>query len=90
MPGASHTAPIARAPAPRAPADLTGLPERFTLLVEQRPNGFWKVSAPDVHIGLFVAKQDLHEALAEAPGALAQIVRLDGVVTKAARGRKVK
>lgn len=58
--------------------DLTGLPEKFALEVE-RKGDWWKVTAPDVHIGLFVAHQDLLIALADAPGALAQIVRLDGM-----------
>jgi hypothetical protein len=68
-------------------ADLSPLPERFSLDIERKPDGWWVVRAPGVHIGLFVAHQDLTAALADAPGALAGIVRLDGLVT-ARRRRK--
>lgn len=62
------------------PNDLSGLPEKFTLEVESKPGGWWKVSAPSHHAGLFIAHQDLIVALTDAPGALAQILRLDGSV----------
>lgn len=68
--------------APLAPPDLSGLPPTFTLDVEQKPDGTWKVTAPGVHVGLFVADRDLGAALSRAPGVLAEIVRLDGVVAK--------
>jgi hypothetical protein len=74
-------------PVPRPPADLSPLPDRFTLQVERKPDGWWIVTAPGVHIGLFVAAPDLPGALADAPATLAQIVRLDGIV---ARGRRRK
>jgi hypothetical protein len=69
--------------------DLSGLPGTFTLEVEQKPDGTWKVTAPGVHVGLFVADRDLGAALSRAPGVLAEIVRLDGVVArpKARRAR---
>lgn len=73
----------------RQPSDLSGLPERFTFEIERKPDGWWKVSAPASHIGLFVANQDLLQALSEAPGALAQILRLDGP-TPASPKRKKK
>lgn len=57
--------------------NLDGLPEKFTLEVESKPDGWWKVSAPAHHAGLFIAHQDLIVALTDAPGALAQILRLD-------------
>lgn len=63
-------------------SDLSGLPSTFTLEIEQKPDGTWKVTAPGVHVGLFVADRDLGAALSRAPGVLAEIVRLDGVVAK--------
>lgn len=66
----------------RVPTDLSALPDRFSLEIERKPDGWWVVRAPGVHVGLFVAHQDLTVALADAPGALAGIVRLDGVVSK--------
>ena len=80
--------PYAPPSAPAAPVDLSGLPERFTLLVE-RKGDWWKITAPQSHIGLFVAHQDLFVALSDVPGSLAQILRLDGEVpAKATRKRK--
>jgi hypothetical protein len=73
---------------PAAPSDLTPLPDRFTLDIERKPDGWWIVRAPTVHIGLFIAHQDLATALADAPGALAAIVRLDGQVPKPQTRRK--
>ena len=67
-------------PLPRDPTDLSLLPDRFTLDIERKLDGWWVVRAPAVHIGLFVAAQDLADALARAPDDLAAIVRLDGVV----------
>ena len=76
-PYTQHTAP-----------DLTGLPEKFTLEIESRPDGWWKITSPACHVGLFVAHQDLLTALGDAPGALAQILRLDGPVPAPKRGRR--
>lgn len=72
---------------PRPPVDLSPLPDRFALEVERKPNGWWIVRAPGVHIGLFVMAEDLAGALSDAPATLAEIVRLDGMVAK---GRKRK
>lgn len=74
---------------PPTPPDISGLPTTFALDVEQKPDGTWKVTAPGVHVGLFVADRDLGAALSRAPGVLAEIVRLDGVVAKprARRGK---
>lgn len=71
----------------RAQPDLTGLPDRFALEIEQK-GGAWIIRAPDVHIGLFVAHLDLPAALADAPAALASILRLDGPVPQSKRRRK--
>ena len=68
--------------------DITGLPERFTLEIE-RKGEWWKITAPTVHVGLFVAHQDLIVALSDAPGALAAILRLDGELPRPKRGRKI-
>jgi hypothetical protein len=68
--------------------NLEGLPERFTLEVESKPDGWWKVSAPAHHAGLFIAHQDLIVALTDAPGALAQILRLDGPVPAKPKRRR--
>lgn len=73
---------------PRAPADLTGLPERFSLEIETKPDGWWVVRAPEVHVGLFIAHQDLLLAIADAPVALAAILRLDGLVPKEKRRKR--
>ena len=70
------------------PSDLSSLPDRFALDIERKPNGWWVIRAPDVHVGLYVAAPDLWEALADAPAALAQIVSLDGVVPAKRRGKK--
>lgn len=70
--------------------DLSSLPDKFTLLIERKPDGWWKITAPDSHVGLYVAYPDLNIALQDAPGALAQILRLDGVVPAAKRGRKTR
>lgn len=80
---------MSRPAAPPVRIDLSGLPGTFTLEVEQKPDGTWKITAPGVHVGLFVADRDLGAALSRAPGVLAEIVRLDGVVAKP-RTRKVK
>jgi hypothetical protein len=75
----------------RDPPDLTGLPDRFTLEIGRKADGWWIVTAPAHHVGLFVANQDLLAALNDAPGALAQILRLDGAQPKVAkRGRRSK
>lgn len=60
--------------------NISGLPDDFTLRVQQKSDGWWVVTAPEQHVGLFVAHQDLLTALSDAPGALAQILRLDGPV----------
>lgn len=73
-------APVFRDAPPTA--DLTGLPDRFTLEIGQKPDGWWVITAPAHHVGLFVAGQDLLETLTSAPGALAQILRLDGAQPK--------
>ena len=63
----------------RAPVtDLSGLPQRFTLDVERKENGWWVVRSPALHAGIFVAREDICDALAEAPGIIAEILRLDG------------
>lgn len=61
-------------------ADLSSLPERFTLDIERKAAGSWVVRAPSVHVSLFVANEDLTTALANAPAALAAILALDGPV----------
>lgn len=71
-------------------ADLSPLPDAFALEIERKPDGMWKVTAPSVHVGLFVADRDLGSALARAPGVLAEIVRLDGVVARPRTGRRAK
>jgi len=58
--------------------DLSGLPQRFTLDVERKENGWWVVRSPALHAGIFVAREDICDALAEAPGIIAEILRLDG------------
>ena len=70
--------PQPQAPVRSPPADLSSLPDRFALEVERKEDGTWIVRAPAIHVALFVAGHDLAHALAEAPGRLADIVRLDG------------
>lgn len=65
--------------------NLSSLPDRFTIEVERKGN-VWVVRAPAVHQALFVADGDLVEALSQAPGRLAEIVNVDGIVP--AKGRK--
>lgn len=84
MAGAIYTQPA------KPTEDLSSLPDKFTLLIERKPDGWWKVTAPDSHVGLYVAYPDLNIALQDAPGALDQILRLDGIVPAAKRGRKTK
>ena len=71
-----------------SPADLSGLPDSFALEVQRKPDGWWVVRAPTVHVGLFVAHRDLQVAMADAPGALAAILRLDGQMPQPKAGRK--
>ncbi len=86
---APHDAPYtAPATVSRPAVDLDGLPEKFTLEVESKPGGWWKITAPAHHAGLFIAHQDLLVALVDAPGALAQILRLDGPVPTKPRRRR--
>lgn len=81
--------PVTYVPGPStAPADLTGIPETFGLQVERKADGTWKITAPDVHVGLFVSDRDLCAALAKAPSVLANIVRLDGVMPQPKARRK--
>lgn len=72
---------------PPIPVDLTDLPDHFTLEVQRKGDGWWIVRAPTSHVGLFVAHQNLIDALSDAPGALAQILRLDGPVPEIKRRR---
>lgn len=65
-------------------ADLTPLPDRFSLAVE-RKGDMWKVTAPTVHTGLWKAGEDLPQVVHEALAALAEMVRIDGVVAKGRR-----
>ena len=85
-PGGISYVPMVTTPK-AAQTDMTGLPNSFDLHIELKPDGWWKVTAPTVHAGLFVSNKDLLTALVEAPGLLAQIVRLDGVQVKTRRGR---
>ena len=62
----------------RASPDLSPLPSKFALDIERKDDGWWVIRAGRVHPGLFVAGADLGDALAEAVGKLAEIVRLDG------------
>ena len=96
----SHPAPMATAPlvVPGKPyvadqtrqpqADLSNLPDKFTFDIEHKPDGWWVVRSPQQHVGLFIAAPTLSAALADAPGALAQILRLDGTVP--AKRRKTR
>jgi hypothetical protein len=65
-------------------ADLTSLPDRFCLEVERKLDR-WKITASGVHTGLWKSGDDLPETLTEALAALAEMVRLDGVVAKPKR-----
>ena len=67
--------------------DLTDLPDRFSLDIE-RKGSLWVVRAPSVHVALFVSHDDLVEALAAAPGRLAEIVGVDGIVPAKRKGKK--
>ena len=58
--------------------DLSMLPEKIAFEIERKPDGWWVVRAPAVHVSLFVAHQDLGTALTRAPYELAEILRLDG------------
>lgn len=66
------------------PADLTALPDKFSLSIE-RKDGIWKVTSPGVHGGLWKAGPTLPEVVAEALAALAEMVRIDGVIAKGRR-----
>ena len=75
---------------PAALVDLSALPDKFNLQVERKKNGWWKVTAPEVHTGLFLSHQDLLRALAAAPITLAQIVQIDGTLPLDKRKRRSK
>lgn len=63
--------------APVEDADLSGLPEKFSLTIE-RKNDLWKCTSP-VHGGLWKAGPDLPSVVHEALAALAEMVRIDGI-----------
>lgn len=90
LPGVGRyvTGPVEPMRVERQPSDLTALPDRFALEIERKPGGMWKVTAPGVHVGLFVAGADLATVLADAPAALANIVSLDGVLAKPRERKK--
>ena len=71
-------------PAPTPIADLTSLPDQFALAIE-RKGEMWKVTAPTVHTGLWKAGTNLPDVVNEALAALAEMVRIDGVVAKGRR-----
>lgn len=71
-------------PVPLPEADLTPLPDKFSLSIE-RKDGIWKVTAPSVHPGLWKAGPDLPRVVNEALAALAEMVRIDGVIAKGRR-----
>ncbi len=62
-------------------ADLTGLPDRFTLEIERKADR-WKVTAPGVHSGLWKSGTDLPAVVDEALAVLAEMVRVDGVAPR--------
>ena len=61
--------------------DLSGLPDSFAFHIERKGEK-WKVTAPDIHVGLFVADENLSAALARAPGELSKIIAIDGLQPK--------
>lgn len=64
------------------PLSNTTLPSDFAVCVERRPDGWWLVTAPAVHVGLFIIHRDLSVALADVPAALSELLRLDGPVPR--------
>lgn len=69
-------------------ADLAGLPDHWTLSIEKKGE-YWKITAPQHHSGMYIVHKDLFSALADAPGSLAMILRLDGALpAKPTRKRK--
>ena len=82
--------PIVVSPSKQKTDDLTGLPDRFTLVIEKKPDDWWKISAPEHHTGLFIAHKDLYAGLANAPGALALILRMDGSVPVVPKRRRTQ
>lgn len=79
--------PYERLPSPSVTfiADLTALPDRFSLTVERKADGVWKLTAPGVHSGLWKAGTSLPDVVNEALASLAEMVRIDGVVAKGRR-----
>lgn len=89
--GIGNNYEVRRAPANMAatdPPNLDGLPTKFTVEVEQKSDGIWKITAPSVHVGLWIADRDLGAALYKVPVALAAILQVDGTKPAARRGRK--
>lgn len=91
--GAAQHAPVYTDPtpvytpayrAPVEPADLGSLPDKFTLSVEHK-GSVWKITAPSVHTGLWKAGPDLNQVVNEALAALAEMVRIDGIVARGHR-----
>lgn len=73
----------------KPPMDISNLPDTFTLKVERKPDGWWKITTPDHHVGCYIIHKDLFVGLCDAPGSLAQLLRMDGPLP-APRKRKSK
>lgn len=53
------------------------MPDRFTLVCEPKPDGWWKVTSPEIP-GLYFAGRDLAVLLEDVPRSIALLCELDG------------
>lgn len=71
------------------PSDFSSLPDKFAIEIERKGER-WKVTAPGVHSGLWKSGEDLPGVVEEALDVLSEMMRLDGPVPVAKRGRKTR
>lgn len=63
-----------------APDDTDQLPDVTTFEVTRKPNGWWRITACQHHIGCYLIGRDLRSLMHEAPSALNQLLKLDGPI----------
>lgn len=56
------------------------LPDVLTVKIARMPDGWWKVTAPAHHVGLYMVGRDLSALISGVPEALGGLLALDGQV----------
>ena len=60
-----------------------GLPNKFIVNVERKPDGWWKITVLD-HPGVYIVHRDLQYALCDVPLSLKMLIRLNDPALNAA------